>query len=171
MKHIKTLSAIATAIVHWSNLVTASNMERAKLLKDADKLALPEKQKIDAELVNYYAVQAGVGVKTREKGNDGMRCMLVAAWERDAKDKAKLTPKSAAASMALSRARGILFAREKGKKAPKKGQATTPAKTRPATLEGVLAYAESRFAAGTKATGDEKKMIRKAAQMLLTLLA
>ncbi len=169
MKHIKTLSAIATAIVHWSNLVTASNMERAKLLKDADKLALPEKQKIDAELVNYYAVQAGVGVKTREKGNDGMRCMLVPAWDRSG-DK-KLTPKSQAAAMALSRSRGILFAREKGEKAPKKGQATTPAKARPATLEGVLAYAEARFAAGTKATGDERKAIRKAAQMLLSLIA
>jgi len=168
MKHHNTLSRIATAIVSWSNAVAASHAERAKLLADADKLALPEKQKIDAELVNYYAVQAGVGVKTREKG-DTMFCNLTAAWARD--DDKKLTPKSQAAAMALSRSRGILFAREKGEKAPAKGKATTPAKVKAATLEGVLAFAEARFAAGTKATGDERKQIRKAAQMLLSLIA
>lgn len=168
MKHTATLSRIATAIVSWSNGVTAANAERAKLLESADKLALPEKQKIDAELVNYYAVQAGVGVKTREKGGNGMFCALVPAWDRS--DDKKLTPKSQAAAMALSRSRGILFAREKGEKAPKKGAATAPAKTKPATLEGIIAFAETRFAAGDKAVGDERKAIRRAAQMLLSLI-
>lgn len=170
MKHHNTLSRIATAIVDWSNKVTASHVERAKLLADADKLALPEKQKIDTELVTYYASVAGVGVKAREKG-DAMFCNLTAAWARD--DDKKLTPKSQAAAMALSRSRGILFAREKGKKAPAKGKATTPAKVKAATLEGVVAFAEARFAAlaeGTKVTGDERKAIRKAAQMLLSLI-
>jgi len=111
-KHVKTLTAIATAIVSHVNAQTALTQERAGLLKQAQGLSAPEKAKIDAELVNYYAAQASVGVKERSKGEPAEgRCALVAAWERD--DAGKLTKKSNAASVALSRARSILFATQK----------------------------------------------------------
>jgi len=113
-KQVRTLTRIATAIVSHVNAQTALTAERATLLKQAQTLALPEKAKIDAELVNYYAVQANVPVKAREKGEAGEgRCSLVAVWARD--EEKKLTSKSNAASVALSRARAILFATQKAK--------------------------------------------------------
>jgi hypothetical protein len=118
-KQVRTLTRIATAIVSHVNAQTALTAERATLLKQAQTLAPTEKAKIDAELVNYYAVQASVPVKAREKGEAAEgRCSLVAVWARD--EEKKLTTKSNAASVALSRARSILFGVEKGKakKAP-----------------------------------------------------
>lgn len=124
-KQVRTLTRIATAIVSHVNAQTALTQERAALLKQAQTLALPEKAKIDAELVNYYAVQANVPVKAREKGEAGEgRCSLVAVWARD--EEKKLTSKSNAASVALSRARAILFGVEKGK-AKKTPQASNEA--------------------------------------------
>ena len=168
MKHIKTLSTIGNAIATWSNTVAASAEARKTLLAQCAKLALPEKQKIDAELVNYYAQQAGVGVKEREREH-ALFCAVVPAWEKN--DKGQV---SHPAAMALSRARGILFASEKGEKAPAKRGATTPAKgAKPATVAQILSFAEAameRKANGEKFAAEEKKEIRHAAQALLALL-
>lgn len=168
MKNIRTLSTVANAVVSWSNGVTASHEARKNLLTQCNKLALPEKQRVDLELVNYYAVQAGVGVKTREKAH-ALFCASVPAWEKN--DKGQV---SHPAAMALSRARGILFAAEKGEKTPAKAGATTPAKAaKPATVAQILSFAEAaleRKANGEKFAADEKKSIRRAAQMLLALL-
>ncbi len=120
-KQVRTLTKIATAIVSNVNARIAAEQDMKALAAQCAALADSEKAKIDAELVNYYAAQAGVSVKAREKGEPQPgRCNLVAAWERD--DEKKLTAKSNAASVALSRARAILFVIEKkeAKKAPKK---------------------------------------------------
>lgn len=168
MKNIRTLSVIGSAIASWSNGVAASNEARKALAAQCETLALAEKQRIDAELVNYYAKQAGVGVKEREREH-ALFCAVVPAWEKNAKGQV-----SHPAAMALSRARGILFASEKGEKAPRKAGATTPAKAaKPATVAQILSFAEAameRKANGEKFVGDERKEIRRAAQMLLALL-
>lgn len=168
MKNIRTLSAVGNAIVSWSNGVTAGTETRKHLLTQCNALALPEKQRIDVELVNYYAGVAMVGVKNREK-NHTLFCNVVPAWAKNEKGQV-----SNPAAMALSRARGILFAFEKGDKATKTGAATTPARAaKPATVAQILSFAEAaleRKANGEKFGADEKKSIRRAAQMLLALL-
>lgn len=160
-KQVRTLTRIATAIVSHVNAQTALTAERATLLKQAQTLALPEKAKIDAELVNYYAVQAGVMVKPRTKGEPAEgRCNLVAEWART-EDKG-LTPKSNAASVALSRARSILFASEKGdeKKAAKKNK--------PAANEAVFDKLEAMAALAIK--GHDKAQIKALKQRVTAVL-
>jgi hypothetical protein len=168
VKHTKTLSAIGSAIAHWANTDATQKRDREALIEKASKLALPEKQKIDAELVNYYAAKAGVLVKQREKAH-ALFCAIVPAWEKNEKGQV-----SHPAAMALSRARGILFAQEKGQERSQRRGATTPAaKVKPATVAQVLSFAEAQFArkeAGEKFSKEEKQEFRRAAQMLLSLL-
>lgn len=110
-----TIVNLSTSIISNVNARAANGLEAAALRTAAAKLSDAQRMKIDVELVTYYAAQAGVGIKTREKGDPAPgRCNLVAAWARDGK---KLTDASNKASVALSRARAILFGHEGGSKA------------------------------------------------------
>lgn len=164
-KHVKTLSAIGSAIASWSNGVTASAAARKTLLAQCAKLSLIEKQRIDCELVNYYAAQAGVGVKEREKAH-ALFCGSVPAWEKNEKGQV-----SNPAAMALSRARGVLFAAEKGEAAPRTSNAAGVAKLSfEKLLPSVSAFTEHVQASGEKISAAQKKEIRHAATLLLGLL-
>ena len=165
-KHVKTLSAIGSAIASWSNGVTASAVARKTLLAQCAKLSLVEKQRVDAELVNYYAAQAGVGVKEREKAH-ALFCALVPAWEKNEKGQV-----SNPAAMALSRARGVLFAAEKDTPAArgtKKAEKSAPAFTLENLLPSVSAFVDL-ISKGEKISAAQKKEIRHAANLLLELL-
>ena len=166
-KHVKTLSAIGSAIASWSNGVTASAAARKTLLAQCAKLSLVEKQRVDCELVNYYAAQAGVGVKEREKAH-ALFCGSVPAWEKNEKGQV-----SNPAAMALSRARGVLFAAEKDTPAArgtKKAEKSAPAFTLENLLPGVGNFVEKIAASGEKISAAQKKEIRHAATLLLGLL-
>lgn len=166
-KHVKTLSAIGSAIASWSNGITASAVARKTLLVQCAKLSLVEKQKIDCELVGYYASQAGVGVKEREKAH-ALFCSSVPAWEKNEKGQV-----SHPAAMALSRARGVLFAAEKDAPAargPKQTGKKAPSFTLENLLPGVGSFVEKFAASGEKITAAQKKEIRHAATLLLGLL-
>lgn len=169
MKHTKTLSTIGNAIATWANTEAAQTVSRKALIKQAGKLSLPEKQRVDGELVAYYAEKAGVAVKEREKAH-ALFCGSVPEWALDAKGRV-----THPASMALSRARGILYFQEKAGKAPRKAGATTPAaKVKAATVAQVLSFAEAQFTrkeAGERFSKEEKSEFRRAAQMLLALIA
>ena len=165
-KHVKTLSAIGSAIASWSNGVTASSEARKTLLVQCAKLSLVEKQRVDVELVNYYAAQAGVGVKEREREH-ALFCASVPAWEKNAKGQV-----SHPAAMALSRARGVLFAAEKDKPAArgeKKQEKNGLVLTVENLLPNVSAFVEL-VSKGEKISAAQKKEIRHAANLLLELL-
>ena len=165
-KHVKTLSAIGSAIASWSNGVTASTEARKALLVQCTKLSLIEKQRVDLELVNYYAAQAGVGVKEREREH-ALFCASVPAWEKNAKGQV-----SHPAAMALSRARGVLFAAEKNKPAArgeKKQEKNGPVITMENLLPSVSAFVEL-VSKGEKISAAQKKEIRHAANLLLELI-
>ncbi len=165
-KHVKTLSAIGSAIASWSNGVTASSEARKALLAQCTKLSLIEKQRIDLELVNYYAAQAGVGVKEREREH-ALFCASVPAWEKNAKGQV-----SHPAAMALSRARGVLFAAEKDKPAARgeKKQEKNAALDVETLLPSVGNFVEKFAAAGFKLNAAQKREVRQAATLLLGLL-
>jgi len=165
-KHVKTLSAIGSAIASWSNGVTASTEARKALLAQCTKLSLVEKQRVDLELVNYYAMQAGVGVKEREREH-ALFCASVPAWEKNAKGQV-----SHPAAMALSRARGVLFAAEKDKPAArgeKKQEKNGLVLTVENLLPNVSAFVEL-VSKGEKISAAQKKEIRHAANLLLELI-
>lgn len=166
-KHVKTLSVIGSAIASWSNGVTASAVARKTLLAQCAKLSLVEKQKIDCELVGYYAQQAGVGVKEREKAH-ALFCGSVPAWEKNEKGQV-----SHPAAMALSRARGVLFAAEKDTPAArntKKAEKKAPSFTLENLLPGISHLVTQYTTEGTKLNAAQKKEIRHAANLLLELI-
>lgn len=106
-KQVK-LTTIAAAIVSNINERMGAELKAKELAVQCAKMGAKQKREVDAELVTYYAAMAGVGTKKREKGEaQPGRCNLVAVWERD--DNKKLTAASNRASVALSRARAILF--------------------------------------------------------------
>jgi len=164
-KHVKTLSVIGSAIASWSNGVTASAMQRETLLAQCESLTLIEKQRVDEELVNYYAKQAGVGVKQREKAH-ALYCGSVPAWEKN--DKGQVTNPAA---MALSRARrGVLFAKETYTPAARGAKkASGPKFTMETLLPGVGAFIESMN--GEKINAAQKRDVRQAVALLLSLVA
>jgi hypothetical protein len=167
-KHVKTLSAIGSAIASWSNGITAADVARKALVAQCTKLSLVEKQKIDAELVNYYADKAGVGVKTREKAH-ALFCDVVPAWKKN--EKGQVTNPAA---MALSRARGVLFAAEKGdthKRSGKAGAASLPKLSTENIGPTIGAFVERFTIGGEKINAAQKKEIRHAITMLTALLA
>lgn len=167
-KHVKTLSAIGSAIAGWSNTVAANEATRKTLLAQCEKLSLVEKQKIDAELVGYYALQAGVGVRTVEKAYKPYMCLMQAVWKRN--DKKQVDHPAA---MALSRARSVLFAKEKGPAHTRSGNATTSAKPLDFdTLLPVVGGFVEKFAAETvKLNAQQKKDVRHTIMLLQGLLA
>ena len=162
-KHVKTLSSIGSAIASWSNGVTASAVARKALLVQCAKLSLVEKQRVDAELVGYYAMQAGVGVKEREKAH-ALFCSSVPAWEKNEKGQV-----SNPAAMALSRARGVLFAAEKKPPVEREGGGVAKLSFEK-LLPSVSGFVEKITASGEKITAAQKKEIRHAATLLLGLL-
>lgn len=162
-KHVKTLSAIGSAIASWSNGVTASAAARKTLLTQCAKLSLVEKQRVDVELVNYYAAQAGVGVKEREKAHK-LYCGSVPAWEKN--DKGQV---SNPAAMALSRARGVLFAAEKDAPAARGGSGVAKLSFEK-LLPSVGSFVKKIAASGEKITAAQKREVRQAATLLLGLL-
>jgi hypothetical protein len=120
--------------------------------------------------VNYYAVQAGVEVKERSKGEAAEgRCSLVAVWARN--DEGKLTEKSNRASVALSRARAILFADQFEKKSKPAAKGKADAKV-PATPEAVFAGLEKIAALALK-SGDKAqiKALKARTQAIFLMLA
>ena len=166
-KHVKTLSTIGSAIASWSNSITAADVARKALVAQCAKLSLVEKQRVDVELVNYYADKAGVGVKTREKAH-ALFCNVVPAWEKN--EKGQVTNPAA---MALSRARGVLFAAEKGD-AHKRGSSngtSVPKLTTENISPTIGAFVERFTIGGEKINAAEKKQIRHAITMLTALLA
>ena len=66
-KQNRTIVALASRIVANVNARIAADVDMKTLVEECSTLALADRAKIDAELVNYYAVQAGVGVKERTK--------------------------------------------------------------------------------------------------------
>ena len=166
-KHVKTLSVIGSAIASWSNGITASAAARKTLLAQCEKLTLVEKQRVDGELVGYYALQAGVGVKSREKAH-ALFCDSVPAWEKNEKGQV-----SHPAAMALSRARGVLFAKEKDTPAARgtKNAAKTP-KAPKFTLETLLPSIGDLVASigDGKISAAQKREVRQAATLLLGLI-
>jgi hypothetical protein len=162
-KQMRTLSVIGSAIASWSNGVTASATQRKALLAQCEALTLIEKQRIDEELVNYYAKQAGVGVKQREKAH-ALFCGSVPAWEKN--DKGQVANPAA---MALSRARGVVFAKEKDTPAARGAKKTSgPKFTMETLLPGVGAFIESMN--GEKISAAQKREVRQAATLLLGLI-
>jgi len=157
-KHVKTLSVIGSAIASWSNTVEAAAITRKALAAQCEKLTLIEKQRVDEELVSYYATQAGVGVKQREKASAKF-CHLVPVWPLNAKGKPEHP-----AMMALSRARGVLFGTKKA--SPQKA---APKFTMETLLPGVGAFIESMN--GEKINAAQKRDVRQAAALLLSLVA
>lgn len=136
-----TITNIATAIVHNVNARTSNALEAEALRTAAAKLSDAQRTKIDAELVHYYADKAGVGVKTREKGEPAPgRCNLVASWARDGK---KLTDASNKASVALSRARAILFGHEGASKASSGASKADAASKAVAAIEKAIKAAKA----------------------------
>lgn len=166
-KHVKTLSAIGSAIAGWSNTVAANDATRKTLLVQCEKLTLVEKQRVDGELVAYYAEKAGVEVKAREKAH-ALFCSSVPAWEKNAKGFVDHP-----AAMALSRARGVLFAKEK---APAKqrasGTATATTSAKPLDFDTLLptvgSFAEKMV--GTTLTKEQAQSIRHTVLLLQGLL-
>lgn len=165
-KQTRTIVALASRIVANVNARMAADVDMKALAAECSELALADRAKIDAELVNYFAVQAGVNVKQRTKGEAAEgRCSLVAEWARN--DEGKLTEKSNRASVALSRARAILFADQFEKKAK-------PAKTKvdQSSPESVF-DALDKLAAAALASGDKKaiKALKQRAQAVFLMLA
>jgi hypothetical protein len=120
-----TIVNLSTSIISNVNARTANGIEAEALRTHAAKLSDAQRMKCDVELVTYYAAQAGVATKAREKGEPApCRCNLVAAWARDGK---KLTDASNKASVALSRARAILFGTEKASSGASKADAASKA--------------------------------------------
>jgi hypothetical protein len=152
-KQVK-LTAIATAIVSNVNERIASELKAKELAAQCAKMGAKQKRGVDAELVTYYAAQAGVHTKEREKGEakEG-RCNLVAVWERD--DNKKLTPASNRASVALSRARAILFPDT----AAKKTAATDEAKHEKALNAAFKTLADAVKAGDETAKGFAKALL------------
>lgn len=165
-KQTRTIVALASRIVANVNARMAADVEMKTLAAECSELALADRAKIDTELVNYYAVQAGVNVKPRTKGEAAEgRCNLVAEWARN--DEGKLTEKSNRASVALSRARAILFADQFEKKAkPAKAKVDTN------SPESVFEALE-KIAATALASGDRKaiKSLKARAQAVFLMLA
>ena len=168
-KQNRTIVALASRIVANVNARIAADVDMKALAEECSTLALADRAKIDAELVNYYAVQAGVGVKERTKGEAAEgRCNLVAVWARD--EEKKLTEKSNRASVALSRARAILFAdlfpaKDKAKKAAaSKAKADTPE----AVFDALEKLAAAALKEGNKAA---IKSLKQRAQAIFLMLA
>lgn len=172
-KQNRTIVALASRIVANVNARIAADVDMKALAEECSTLALADRAKIDAELVNYYAVQAGVGVKERTKGDatEG-RCNLVAVWARD--EEKKLTEKSNRASVALSRARAILFAdlfpaKSTDKTKAKKAAAT---KAKADTPEAVFDALEKLAAAALKEGNKAAiKNLKARAQAIFLMLA
>ena len=169
-KQNRTIVNIATRIVANTNARIAAAEDTKALVIECSTLALADRAKIDCELVNYYAVQAGVEVKERSKGEAAEgRCSLVAVWARN--DEGKLTEKSNRASVALSRARAILFADQFEKKAKPAAKGKADAKV-PATPEAVFAGLEKLAALAVK-SGDKAqiKALKARTQAIFLMLA
>jgi len=165
-KHAKTLTAIGTALAHWSNSVTINEIGRKAVLAQCEGLTLAEKQHVDGELVAYYAGVAGVEVRARDKAHP-LFCGSAPAWERN--DKGTV---SHPAAMALSRARGVLFAVEKaasGGAGARVKKASTPKFTMETLLPSVGDFIESM--GGEKISAAQKREVRQAAALLLSLVA
>ena len=169
-KQNRTIVALASRIVANVNARIAADVDMKALAAECSELALADRAKIDCELVNYYAVQAGVEVKERSKGEAAEgRCSLVAVWARD--EEKKLTEKSNRASVALSRARAILFADQFEKKAKPATKGKAEAKV-PATPEAVFAGLEKIAALALK-SGDKAqiKALKARTQAIFLMLA
>ena len=160
-KQVRTLSKIATAIVSWANVGAAQRATRAALVEQTESLTLVEKQRVDVELVNYFAAKGGAPVGERTKAH-GIYGAVVAKWEREGTD---VVEHQRAAAKALSDARQVLFAAEL---AEKKG--AKPVVVKAATLPSILAYAEKRAANEEKISGEERRQIKHAILALSKLI-
>jgi len=160
-KQVRTLSRIATACVSFANAQAAQRVSRAALTEMVKPLTLIEKQRVDAEIVQYYAAKTGVLVAERSreaKGNAVFYCNLVAKFERNGTDISD--PAQKAAQTAISELRKIIFAAEiHGDDAPVK--ATPFAKLATSLLK--------RAAKGEALNAAEKRDARKLMLALVEL--
>jgi hypothetical protein len=175
-----------TIVALASRLVTATDeAERLSDTLNAIKLEVAEfgpedKRTLDAECIAYIATTRGLTIKPREKGaGKAYWCSMVIAGERDKDGKA--TNAYNRASVALNRARAVIFAVEEGHLVKKDGEwvaaKKTPAKGKDGadtkqTPEAVFAGLE-KLAALTIKSGDKAqiKALKARTQAIFLMLA